>query len=50
VIKRDEVMHWPNVVRGLFSTHEALEVFDRHFTYLSLDGKTTGGLGTIHTY
>jgi len=49
VIKSDEVMHWPNVVWGVFSTQEALETFDRHFVNLPLDGETIRGLMTIHT-
>lgn len=50
VVRRSDAMWWPNVANGLFSTDQALHVFDRHFVALSLDASTTRATGPIHTY
>jgi hypothetical protein len=50
VVRRNEVALWPNVVNGLFTVDEALQVFDRHFVALSLDGRPGGTAGPMHTF
>jgi hypothetical protein len=34
IVRRDDVLHWPNLRRGIFAPNQALQVFDRIFAGL----------------